>query len=106
MIDKFWHRVDEWFRYAPCFGITDFTVPPSRDDDGPVANVNLVLLTCNTCTVRPECARTAYLEQWNSVWSCGTWIPGHDTAKREAGQIRQNLFDSIPGELEARGDDV
>lgn len=103
---KFWRTNDEWFSYAPCFGVSDFTLPPVRDDGGPAADVKTVLGMCSSCTVRPECARAAYLEQWNGVWSCGMWIPGHDEDKREAGARRQHLFDSIPDELEQRGDDV
>jgi len=106
MSDKFWHRNDEWFTYAPCFNVLDFILPPTRNDAGPVADITRVTNMCASCTVRPECARAAYLEQWHGVWSCGLWIPGHYIDKREAGQVRQMLFDSIPGELQARGDDV
>lgn len=106
MVDKFWSRTDEWIQYAPCFDLRDFTSPPARDDGGPVADVWLVASMCAGCTVRPECARTAYLEQWHGVWSCGVWIPGHDEDKREAAKLRQQLFDSIDSELEARGEDV
>lgn len=103
---KFWHTNVEWYKYAPCFGITDFTLPPERDDDGPVADKNLITSMCAGCRVRPECGQSAYLEQWNGVWSCGTWIPGHDTDKRAAERIRRKLMDAFPDELEARGEDV
>lgn len=104
--DKFWKRTDDWFQYAPCFGIPDFTLPPARDDAGPVADTGRVTSMCDSCTVRPECARAAYLESWNAVWVCGTWIPGHDTDKRRAQSLRTNLFEQIPSELNRRGDDV
>ena len=103
---KFWRTRDEWYHYAPCFGIADFTLPPSREDAGPVADPAVVQSFCSGCRVRPECATAAYWEQWNAVWSCGTWIPSHDEGRREAGAVRQNLLDSVAGELDRRGDDV
>lgn len=103
---KFWHRTTDWFKYAPCFGIEDFTLPPARPDSGPTANTAFVHAMCKVCTVRPECAKTAYLEQWNDVWACGVWIPGHDEDKREATLVRRNLFESFASELEERGEDV
>lgn len=106
MTDKFWRRTDEWYEYANCFGVEDFTLPPQRDDSGPVADPIAVQAFCLECRVRPECARTAHDEQWNDVWVCGRWIPGHDTDRREANIVRLELLKSVPNELEQRGDDV
>lgn len=106
MGEKFWVRADEWVQYAPCAGVEDFTLPPSRPDNGPVADIGLVLSTCLSCLVRPECARAAAAEDWNGVWSCGVYIPSHDEDKREAIALRQNLSDSVEEELDRRGEDV
>lgn len=104
MSDKFWHTADEWFQYAPCYGIPDFTIPPAGP--GPCADEDLVQTICSSCTVRPECARAAYLESWNGVWSCGKWIPGHDEDKRESQAVRDSLFAAVEDELQRRGDDI
>lgn len=106
MGEKFWVRADEWVQYAPCAGLPDFTLPPSREDAGPVADLGLVLATCLGCRVRPECAQAAAREGWSGVWSCGVYIPGHDEDKREAIALRQNLSDSVEDELGCRGEDV
>lgn len=106
MSDKFWSRSDDWYGYANCYGSTDHTIPPERDDDGPTADPAAVQSKCANCRVRPECAQAAVDEQWNDVWVCGTWIPGHDSDKREAMSVRQNLLQSIPREMAQRGDDV
>lgn len=106
MSDKFWFHADDWFGYANCYGSTDHTLPPEREDDGPTADPLAVREKCLNCRVRPECAQTAVDEQWNDVWVCGTWIPGHDQDRREAGIVRQNLLNSIPDELKHRGTDV
>lgn len=103
---KFWRTAQEWFKFAPCFGVRDFTVPPARDDGGPTSDADYVRSVCDSCRVRPECAKAACNEQWNDVWVCGVWIPGHDVDRREAIALRQNLFDSIEQELRDRGDDV
>jgi hypothetical protein len=106
MTNKFWRRSDDWYSFAGCFGVDDFTLPPTRDDDGPTAIPEIIELICRTCRVRPECAKAASEEEWNGVWVLGTWIPGHDEDRREAALRRQQLFSSFPLELELRGDDV
>lgn len=106
MAEKFWRRTDDWYAYANCYGLPDFTTPAERNDGGPVADIDIIHTICDMCRVRPECARAACDEEWNDVWVCGVWIPGHDIDRREAKNVRQNLLDSIPNELDARGDDV
>ena len=106
MSEKFWRRSDEWYGFASCYGVLDFTVPPEREDDGPTSDPSRVRSICAACTVRPECARAAADGKWNDVWVCGEWIPGHDVDRREANAVRDRLADSIERELHARGDDV
>ena len=103
---KFWRRRYEWVGFAACYGVEDFTLPPERDDGGPTANGDAVAAICSSCTVRPECAQAAHDGEWNSVWSCGTWIPGHDEDRRAAALVRIDLLASIPSEVAARGEDV
>lgn len=103
---KFWARSDSWFAFANCGGSEDHTLPPSRTDAGLVACIPLVQEICKGCRVRPECARWAVEGNEHGVWACGTWIPGHDEDKKTAKLVRHNLFESIPGELERRGEDV
>jgi hypothetical protein len=103
---KFWARKDEWFRYAACFRSRDHTVPPVRDDDGPVADALHVWEVCLGCRVRPECAAWAVDGSESGVWVCGVWIPGHDEDKRLAKEVRRQLYESIEEERRRRGDDV
>lgn len=103
---KFWSRKDEWFRYAACFGSPDHTLPPSRDDAGPVADDLLVFEICLGCRVRPECAQWAVDGEESGVWVCGTYIPGHDEDKRLAKELRHKLSESVQEERRMRGEDV
>lgn len=103
---KFWWRKDEWFEYAACFGSFDHTVPPMRDDDGPIANADRVRKICGGCRVRPECAAWAFEGSESGVWVCGVWIPGHDEDKRTARELRMKLYMAVQEELLRRGDDV
>lgn len=103
---KFWRRKDSWVAYANCFGSTDHTLPPVRDDAGPTAVEAHVQDLCHRCTVRPECAQWAVDGEENGVWVCGTWIPGHDEDRKAAKLVRHNLFQSIPAEFQRRGEDV
>jgi len=103
---KFWSRKDEWFEYAACFGSVDHTLPPVRDDAGPVADSLHVWAVCLECRVRPECARWAFEGSESGVWVCGVWIPGHDEDKRQARELRMKLYESVEEESQQRGEDV
>lgn len=110
---KLWNKSDEWMQYASCGGSVDHTLPPDRDDGGPVANTLEVKGICDRCRVRPECIRWALTPQGGSkgfspslpasVWVAGRWIP---ESKQKAKRVREELVFAFLGELESRGEDV
>lgn len=101
-----WKTRGEYALYAACQGDSRFISPPGDDADE-------VERVCWSCKVRAECAAHTVGNEESGVWSASVWVPEisiGDSPRRakeiliEAEKVRAKLAESIPGELERRGE--
>ncbi len=97
---KLWKRADEWVAYARCGGDERFTAEELDDD----TSAELYAI-CADCRVRPECIAMALKQKACSVMVAGVYLPD-PIFKTELKAIYTELRESLPNELEERGEDI
>lgn len=95
---KTWHTRWEWMGLANCWGSAAHTAENPTDDQ--LAHAAAL---CGECVVRPECLQEALRTKANSVVVAGVYLPD-PIHKEELKLMYQQLKDSLPRELEARGE--
>jgi len=95
---KTWLKRDAWVQLALCWGSDAHTAEDPDDEQ-----LAYAAAVCGDCPVRYECAKYAVETKMCSVVIAGVYLP--DPIHKEELRMKwKQLQDSLPDELEARGE--